>query len=283
MLQGYDMEIQEYIVKTSSPKIILAKLKSILRTSEIQKTKGESEVKKAAANMGAKVVPDTIPEFDGFKIKQLHIPFNDIPGGDFIDYVNVNDDTLVIVVGDVMGKRWGAWYFAIAYAGYVRSAIRFAINESDDLTASDIVQRVNESVFEDERISDVFVTLSIVILNKKENQINYCGAGDIPLFHFSQGEVNLIKSEGTLLGFTKDGKYEDSYVNLLPNDEILILTDGIVETRDIKGESIGNDRLINFIKESGENSSLDLIKERVMKLTNNNLEDDVTLISIIKL
>jgi len=283
ILKGYDLNIQEYIVKTSSPRIIIAKLNSVIKSGEAQKAQGESEIKKAAANLGAKVVPDKIPEFEGYKISQLHKPFNDIPGGDFIDYVKVNDDTLVIVVGDVMGKKWGAWYFAVAYAGYVRSAIRFAITDTKSIVASEIVQRVNDSVFSDERISDIFVTLSIVILNRRENQINYCGAGDIPLFHLSNGDVQLIKSDGTLLGFTKDGKYKDTYVNMIPNDEIFILTDGIIETRDIKGESIERERLIDFIKSSDKRDSLKYIDENVTKLTNGVLEDDVTIVSIKKI
>ena len=283
ILKGYDLDIQEYIVKTSSPKIILAKLKSIIKSAEAQKAKGETEIVQAAATMGAKVVPESAPKFDGFEITQLHKPFNDIPGGDFVDYVKINENTMVVVVGDVMGKKWGAWYFAVAYAGYVRSAIRFALNDTSTITASEIIQRVNESVFNDERIADVFVTLSIVVLNQKENQINYCGAGDIPLFHFTNGEVSLIQSEGTLLGFTKDGKYKDIFVNLAVNDEIFILTDGIIETRDLKGESIQNERLIDLIKQKGLNNSLEFIEESVSKLTNGIFEDDVTIVCLKKI
>ncbi len=283
ILHGYDLEIQEYIIKTSSPKIILAKINSLLKSSAAQKAKGETEVKKAAATMGAKVVPDKVPDFEGFEISQFHKPFNDIPGGDFIDYVRVNDDTMVVVVGDIMGKKWGAWYFAVAYAGYVRSAIRFALNDTRDIIASEIMQRVNESVFEDERISEIFVTLSIVVLQKNNNIINYCGAGDIPLFHLSQGDVTLIKSDGTLLGFQKDGNYKDINVTLLPNDEIFILTDGIIESRDIRGEFIENERLINIIKGAGNINSIKFIEESVKELTNNTFEDDTTIISLRKL
>ncbi|MCF6269412.1 MAG: SpoIIE family protein phosphatase [Melioribacteraceae bacterium] len=283
ILQGYDLEIQEYIIKTSSPKIILAKINSLLKSSAVQKAKGETEIKKAAATMGAKVVPEKVPEFEGFEISQFHKPFNDIPGGDFIDYVKVNEDTMVVVVGDIMGKKWGAWYFAVAYAGYVRSAIRFALNETKDIIASEIMQRVNESVYEDERISEIFVTLSIVVLNRNKNVINYCGAGDIPLFHLSEGEVSLIKSDGTLLGFQKDGKYKDINVTLLPNDEIFILTDGIIESRDVRGEFIDNERLMNIIKGKGNINSIKFIEESVKELTNNVFEDDTTIISLRKL
>ncbi len=282
ILKGYDLEIQDYIVKTSSPKIILAKLKAVINSSEVQHAQGENEIKKAAAAMGTKVVPDLVPEFAGYKITQLHKPFNDIPGGDFIDYVKTNDHTLVIILGDVMGKKWGAWYFAVAYAGYIRSAIRSTLSDTKEFTASKIMERVNKSVFEDERISDVFVTLSILVIDKKKDSIGYCGAGDIPLFHLSNGKVELVKSEGTLLGFAKDGKYENVNISLQPNDEIFVLTDGIIETRDIKGKSIENERLIEILLEKGDNNSLSFIEERVAKLTNNKFEDDTTIICIQK-
>ncbi|MDA3860290.1 MAG: fused response regulator/phosphatase [Melioribacteraceae bacterium] len=282
MLQAYDLDIQDYIVKTASPKIILAKLKSIISSSAVQKAQGETEIKAAAAAMGAQVVPDNVPEFTGYKITQLHKPFKDIPGGDFIDYVKINEEIMVVVLGDVMGKKWGAWYFAVAYAGYVRSAIRSTINESTNIIASDIVQRVNEAVFNDERISDVFVTLSILVLDRNKGTIGYCGAGDIPLFHLSNGKVGLIKSEGTLLGFSKDGNYETVDITLLNNDEIFVITDGIIESRDIKGESIENERLIDIILKKGENDSLQFIESSVSKLTNNIFEDDTTIICIQK-
>lgn len=280
MLQGYDLEIQDYIVKTASPKIILAKLKSVINSSEAQKTKAETEVKSAA--MGVKVVPDSVPEFAGYKITQLHKPFNDIPGGDFIDYVKVDNDIMVVVLGDVMGKKWGAWYFAVAYAGYIRSAIRSVIGDSKEIVASEIVQRVNESVFKDERISDVFVTLSILVIDRKKDSIGYCGAGDIPLFYLSNGKVELIKSEGTLLGFTENGKYHDINITLLPNEEIFVLTDGIIESRDINGKSIENERLIDIMLKKEDNDSLQFIESSVAKLTNNKFEDDTTIICIKK-
>ncbi len=283
MLMGYDLEIQDYIVKTSSPKIILAKLKSVINSSEIQKAKGESEVKNAAASMGAKVVPDAVPQFNDYEITQLHKPFNDIPGGDFIDYVKINENIMVVVLGDVMGKKWGAWYFAVAYAGYIRSAIRSVLNDSKDFTASRIVQQVNESVYNDERIADVFVTLSILVINRETDSIGYCGAGDIPLFHLSNNKVDLIKSEGTLLGFAKEGNYDNVEIILNKDEELYVITDGIIETRDIKGKSIENERLIKLILSKGNNNALEYIEKEVAKLTNNKFEDDVTLICIKKM
>lgn len=139
--------------------------------------------------MGAKVVPDESPELDGFEIRHWHVPFQNVPGGDFIDYVKVDENKIAIVLGDVMGKKWGAWYFAVAYAGYVRSAIRFAVQSGSNLTASQIMDKVNESIYNDERIADVFVTLSVVLLDKEQRTATYCGAGDLPMLYYNGLEV----------------------------------------------------------------------------------------------
>lgn len=278
ILSGYDYDIQEYIVKTSSPKIILAKLNAIIKSSEDQKNRGEIELQEAAETLGATVVPENFPKFNGYTIEHWHVPFKNIPGGDFIDYVKIDDDNIAIVLGDVMGKKWGAWYFAVAYAGYVRSAIRFVLQDSEKLTASKIVHRVNESVYYDERISEVFITLSIVIINRKENKINYCGAGDLPIFHFSNGKVKIIKSTGLLLGFSMENKYVDQEIQLLKGDEIYMLTDGILEARDNDGIPLESHGFIDIIKEKG--SLLNNIKSKVIDITEGHLEDDISIISI---
>ena len=33
-----------------------------------------------------------------------------------------------------MGKKWGAWYFAFAYAGYVRTALRMVLQSAEEFS-----------------------------------------------------------------------------------------------------------------------------------------------------
>jgi sigma-B regulation protein RsbU (phosphoserine phosphatase) len=280
ILQGYDLEIQEYIIKTASPKVVLAKVSAIIKTQEKEKQKAESEVQKAAGTMGAKVVPDEAPKFDGFDIRHWHVPFKNVPGGDFIDYVQVDDNKLAIVLGDVMGKKWGAWYFAVAYAGYVRSAIRFAVQSGADLTAHEIMKKVNESVYKDERISEVFVTLSVVMLDRSTNTATYCGAGDLPLLFHRGNEVVTHKSQGLLLGFNLEGGYSDIEFELNKDDEIFLITDGIIESRNSEGEGMEIEGLIKLINDNPGTDSVEHLKNKFTEYTNGNYEDDVSLIYI---
>jgi sigma-B regulation protein RsbU (phosphoserine phosphatase) len=280
ILQGYDLEIQDYIVKTSSPKIILAKIASVLKTKEREQQAALKEVQAAAGKMGAKVVPDNAPDFLGFKIKHWHQPFQEIPGGDFIDYIPVDEQNLIVILGDVMGKRWGAWYFAVAYAGYVRSAVRFAIQNGEDFNPSAILRKVNESVYNDERISDVFITLSIALLNNIENTVKYSGAGDLPLI-LKGKNVTAISSEGLLLGFDENASYEDFELKLSAGNRIFLTTDGIPDSRNPKGESFGLERLKETIKAIPDDADgIEFVKDKFQKFTQGNTDDDISLIEI---
>lgn len=282
ILEGYELEIEDYIIKTSTPQVVIAKVRAILQSKKKERAKAVEEVQKAAGSMGAKVVTSEFPKFEGYDIKHWHVPFEETPGGDFIDYVNVNDDYLVVVLGDVMGKKWGAWYFAVAYAGYVRSAIRFAIESTGAIKAGEIVQSVNKSIFKDERLSDVFVTLSIILLNKKERTAHYSGAGDLPIFVCKNQEVEVIKSNGLLLGFNEVGDYQDITIELQQDESIYMISDGILESRNPStGEQFGKDRLIEVIRRiKPTENSVDKIKQAFSEFTSSKYEDDVSLLCI---
>ncbi|KAF0151207.1 MAG: response regulator receiver [Ignavibacteria bacterium] len=281
ILQGYDLEIEDYIIKTSSPKVVIAKVSAILKTLEKERTKIVDEVQKAADSMGVKVVPDEFPKFDGYEISHWHQPHKNVPGGDFIDYIKVDDDNLVVVLGDTMGKRWGAWYFAVAYAGYVRSATRFVLESANVYKPSDILHKVNESIFKDERIAEVFITLSIIIINKKNNIVKYSGAGDLPLFFKSSNGVQSFVSKGLLLGFSHSGEYEDHELQLESLSELFLVTDGITEARNSAGEMYKEEGFIEFLGAlDSSTDSLEQIKTEMYNYTSGEFDDDVSLVRI---
>lgn len=281
ILKGFDLEIEDYIIKTSSPKVVIAKVSAILKSLEKERVKVVDEVQKAADSMVATVVPEIPPKFHGLEINQLYMPYKNVPGGDFIDYFSIDDNNFVVILGDVMGKRWGAWYFAVAYAGYVRSAARFVLESSKDFKPSEILQKINEAVYKDERISEVFITLSIIIIDVKNKTAKYSGAGDLPIIHKSLNQAKYIQSTGLLLGFSQSGQYEDHEIKLQEGDEIILITDGITESRNKNGEQYGQERLINFLSSLSSNEkTIDALKNEIMNFTNGELEDDVSVISI---
>lgn len=282
ILEGYDLGITDYVVKTAGPKVVVAKVSAIIKSLGNERKKVISELQEATSNLRAKVVPDSYPVFDGFEISHLHIPFKGIPGGDFLDYYNLDQNNLVVILGDVMGKKWGAWYFAYAYAGYIRSALRSVLQESKDFSPAKILQQVNSTVYGDSKISEVFTTLSIIILNNKEMQLKYSGAGDIPLvLKKNSGDLARIKSKGLLLGFSKVGEYEDNVIQMNNGEQVFITTDGIIDSRAKSSESFGEHRLYEIIKNiQPQQNPLEVIKEKFDQFTEGEYDDDISIILI---
>ena len=189
-----------------------------------------------------------------------------------------------MVLGDVMGKKWGAWYFAIAYAGYVRSSIRVALQNASEYTPSIILSKVNQLVYQDAKISEVFTTLSIIIINNRTKVAKYSGAGDLPVVfkNTKEGTASLVQSKGMLLGFSSNGFFEDKEILMGKDDMLVLFTDGIIESRNQNGEPLEASGLVELVRNlSRTDDPLGLLKSQISTFTNQKFEDDTSLITIL--
>ena len=143
------------------------------------------------------------------------------------------------------------------------------------------MSKVNESIYNDERISDVFVTMSLVIIDKRNKSLSYSGAGDLPLLYYNQSEIIPIKSKGLLLGFSEEDNYEDVNIDLKTNDYVFLITDGIIESRNEESKSpFGTEGIIRAVMNSDEENKLEAIFKEFRIFTKGNYEDDISLIVI---
>jgi sigma-B regulation protein RsbU (phosphoserine phosphatase) len=281
LLNGYELDITDYVVKTTRPKVIVAKVSAIIKSLSKERQKVVSELHQAADVMRVKVVPANNPEFEKFSIKHWHVPYSGVPGGDFIDYLQLDENHFAVVLGDVMGKKWGAWYFAFAYTGYVRSALRSVLEAGETDSPGKILAKVNKSVYKDAKVSEIFTTLSVLILDNKNMVLKYSGAGDLPLFYknASNGSVSKIKSNGMLLGFAEDSIFEDSVIELNLLDSFIVTTDGLIESRNSEKEQYGTKHLIELLSSTkNDEDLLTTVQKNFNDYTNEKYEDDVSVI-----
>ena len=145
------------------------------------------------------------------------------------------------------------------------------------------LEKVNKAVYQDSKISEVFTTLSVLILDKKNSRALYSGAGDLPILYKSVQNQNLekINSDGLLLGFSSTSNYEDSIISLSKGDLILLSTDGIIESRNENDKAYGSSRFSTFINSMNSSDNIiKNIKEDFLDFTGGKFEDDISLISI---
>ena len=230
MLEGINMEAIDYIIKDVPIPVIVSKITNVLNTIREQHQRSISELSRAAVALHLNSVPQQLPKVNGFQVDFWHKPFQGYPGGDFIDCIKINDRYTFIVLGDVMGKKWGAWFFSFGFLSYVRAAVRLCLYEGD-LSTKSILQKINSVVYHDPVVSEVLSTLTLILIDSENSQVSYSGAGDLPLLYYNYGEgsTTRIKSAGLLLGLRNDGDYDEYILKMNPCDQLLAISDGMTD------------------------------------------------------
>jgi sigma-B regulation protein RsbU (phosphoserine phosphatase) len=228
--KGLDLQAIDYVIKDTPINVIVSKVNNILFAVDKQRELSENEVKKAAKSLNIKSIPVKAPDITGFSVDFWHQAYHDIPGGDFIDFIKVNDRYNFIVLGDIMGKKWMAWFFTFGFLSYVRSAVRFAAFNEEYSTAR-ILQQVNSIICFDEVLKDILSSLSLLLIDSETNRITYAGAGDLPLQHYNNetGELTMVSSSGLLLGLFEEGNYTEKEIVLNQGDRLFVFTDGMID------------------------------------------------------
>ncbi|TFF39569.1 fused response regulator/phosphatase [Mucilaginibacter psychrotolerans] len=237
MLQGINLDAVDYILKDTPVAVVVSKINNFLNTVREQHERTLKELSKAAMSLNLHSVPKTLPMMKGFEADFWHKPFQNYPGGDFIDFIAIDSRYTFIVLGDVMGKKWGAWYFSFGFLSYIRAAVRICIAEGNFSTRS-ILQKINSVVYHDPVVSDVLSSLSLVLLDNEERTLKYSGAGDLPLLYYNakDKQVSQVRSAGMLLGLMPDGDFDEIAITPGIGDQLFIFTDGLIDTETPSGK-----------------------------------------------
>ncbi|WP_254560884.1 response regulator [Dyadobacter diqingensis] len=285
VLEGLNMNALDYINKETPMPVIISKLNNIIKSLENEHIRSIRELKIAAETLNVKSIPTTNPKVSGFRINFWHKGYLGYPGGDFIDFIQVDDRYCFALLGDIMGKKWKAWFFTFGFLSYIRAAIRFCVLDND-FALDTIVQKINKLVFLDESLQNILSSLSLLLLDSQTGAVHYTGAGDLPLILFKKQDqkTDMLLSSGLLLGLLEDGFYDKQIVSMQPGDQLVIFTDGMI---DIPSNGSKKSDYPFFVEKVspyfGKETSFDLIKSNVLdQINDSNQMDDASIIFIEK-
>jgi serine phosphatase RsbU (regulator of sigma subunit)/anti-sigma regulatory factor (Ser/Thr protein kinase)/transposase len=207
------------------------------------------------------LLPKHHPEVTGYDLGTMYRAAKEV-GGDYFDFIQVDDDALGIVVADVSGKGVpGSLVMTM-----IRTALR--MEARGNLSARDVVARMNDFVTDDMK-KGMFVTLFYVILDSRNRVISYASAGHNPmiLYRSEMNETYFLNPKGFPVGinvgdeehFRRSMSVEK--IRLKKDDMLLIYTDGITEAMNEKRELYGEDRLIDAIKRLGGLHPQEFVRE----------------------
>jgi serine phosphatase RsbU (regulator of sigma subunit) len=221
-------------------------------------------------------LPESVPSLEGWDISPSYRPAREV-GGDFFDFLELEDDRLGLVVGDATGKGVPAALVMSTTCGMLR-----AVTQASDYSPGEVLQRVNEAL--STRIpANMFVTCFYGVLDPGTGSFAYANAGhDLPYVRRG-GDAEELMARGMPLGLMPDMTYEEKEITLGAGDRALFYSDGLVEAHSPEGEMFGFPRLRALVAEHAEGEPLvDFLMEELYSFTGEGWEqeDDITLVTL---
>ena len=199
-------------------------------------------------------------------------------GGDLYDYLDIDENHVAVLIGDVSGKGVPAAMFMM------KTITSFRDFAAPNKTPSQILKEVNASIFKGNKKS-MFVTCFLAILDKRNGKVVYANAGHNPPIVGSNRKYEYLKcSSGFLLGCFKDAIVKDEEITLKPGESITLYTDGITEANNIKGELFGEERLLKVFNRQDYTCTVELhhsIKDEIFSFVKDAPQsDDITFVTM---
>lgn len=235
--------------------IIGHKFSSVERQHFLEKQLLQHELD-IAHDVQMSLLPKSDPVVPNADISGWTRPCDDT-GGDYYDFVALEDGRLAIALGDVTGHGLGPALIMAATRSYIRSIVHHASSPGEVLTT------VNNLLCGDLENSR-FVTMFFCIFDPRTGEITYSSAGhEAPLIlRAGSDDIDEMESTGLPLGLMPDEAYEDGLsVRLREGDLLMILTDGVFEAMNRRQEQFGNERLIGFLRANLQLPAADVIQK----------------------
>lgn len=238
------------------------------------------EETRMAREIQMNILPKSNPDITGYDIAGKSIPALSV-GGDYYDFIPLEDNRIAIGLGDISGKGMPAALLMSNLQAAVRG------QSFNFIEPHKCIRRVNDLVY---RSTDVnkYATLFYGVLDPLKNEFIYTNAGhNPPLFYKGKAETILLKTGGPVVGFMEGMHFKDDVVIFEPEDVCIIYSDGVTEAMDIEENEFGEDKLQALVQENRNCSSAEII-EKITEAVNEHSKnipqsDDMTIVVIRKI
>lgn len=241
-----------------------------LQTERLQR---EMELAAEVQNM---LIPLRMHKDESVEIGAKYLPHQNI-GGDYYDFIRLNDHEFLWCIADVSGKGVSA---ALLMANFQASLHAWSAVE-DDLT--NIIDRLNQKVVSNTQ-GERFITLFIAKYNERTRKLNYINAGHNATILYSEGEAIPLKLGTTMIGAFEELPFlNEGEIDIEPGSLLVNYTDGLLDF-EANGDKVWNEEvLMDFVLENGELPP-DAFNQRLMDHLNIGIKgkpiDDITILTL---
>jgi phosphoserine phosphatase RsbU/P len=245
----------DFIVKPFNPTLLRARVLSTLEKKALSDlTRDELKRKQLELNEARTLqLALAPPPFAGtisgrsLSIDVFLDPAKEV-GGDLVDHFRIDDDLLVLALGDVSDKGAGAALMMARTHAMLR-ALTARPDAAELFRKPQEALRILNTALAAGNDSCMFVTFLLASLHLATGNLAYVRAGHIPPFHRNgTGKIARLRCMGgPPLGLVENTVYQAETVTLNPGDRLLVLTDGFTEAHDPAHSVYGEGRIEEFL------------------------------------
>jgi len=230
-----------------------------------------------ARQVQASLLPSGPPRVPGYELNGVNVPTMEI-GGDYFDYLPLDDGRLGLVVADVSGKGVAA---ALIMATF-RAALRVEARREPGI--ANLVEQVNLLLLDSIDTSH-YVTAVYGILDPSSGDFDYVNCGqNPPMLLRAAGGRTLLDRGRPALGMPVSGGPDAGRERLAPGDILAIYTDGVVEPFAPDGDEFGEARLEALLRRAAGRPAGEMVhavfRETLAFSGRSSHEDDFTLLLV---
>lgn len=234
-----------------------------------------------AREVQRRLLPQHVPQAAGLSMAASSVSAQEV-GGDYYDFVKLDEGRLGIIVADVSGKGTSAAFYMAEMQGIFRSVSRLA------RTPIEFLGHANAALA-DSLDRNVFISAIYGILDTDREEIRIARAGHCPVAMISiEGDPRYLRTRGLGLGLDRGRIFDQSLIEevitLQPGDVFVLYTDGVVESRNASNDEYGYERLLESLREHRHESADELhasiLSDLRRFLGHEDYDDDLTLLVI---
>ncbi len=250
-----DLQLLSAVASQTGLALENAELTESIRREVAQRERLDRELE-IAREVQQRLFPQKLPVIQGLEFAGYCRPALGV-GGDYYDFVRLDDGSLGIAIGDVSGKGIAA---ALMMASLQASLRGQTIKPCE--TLSEMIQHVNRLVYE-ASAENRYATFFYAQYDPARSVLRYVNAGHNPPILYrdgdAAGQIVRLEEGGTVIGLFPEFPYREASLQMQRGDILVAFTDGISEAMTAGDEEFGEERLIQTIRECGSQCAAEMI------------------------
>ncbi|UCE99615.1 MAG: SpoIIE family protein phosphatase [Planctomycetota bacterium] len=214
-----------------------------------------AEQMRLAGVVQRRMIPVKAPLMPGLDIAATYIPCFDV-GGDFYDFLQMDENQIAVLIADVMGKGIPAAIMMALFRGAVRA---YADVQSSTESIQKIVGRLNKMACRECKDGE-FITFFYAVIDIKNMTITYCNCGHEPTVLIRNRKIVALEKGGFVLGVEAQAEYEIESLQMKDGDCLLLCTDGLIDAANFDGEFWGRQSLLETATKLTTGSAEQMVK-----------------------